>query len=548
MFGYSQNQKSTDQSTSSPSPTVSGTPNNNPKQSNPERLIDCLNEYKLFIQNTKVDERTCQFYKNGIPDLVLWGNEYSKYITNVVEAEELKSHAAIRNILYNHDSKNKKNLEFIQTNITKLTNSSQNADLPQKLKERLEAIENSLQAIDEYSKDVAVIGSEKVSKPLTQADLWTIIPYITLVLMTPVAIVTIVFVVQQKGKIKALELQLQKLNEEINTSKNKLLETYSAIFKVDNQNISFPSKEFDSLRAEVSEIKELVKKENPSDYTNKIVSEIATIIYEKLKLLIEEANNIQIEEIIRTLDLKIVNENLRTENERLKSEINIDKKSLKDLEDKNQKLVEASEKDKKEIKLQKKQIDNLKDDVKTLEDDIEKLNSSSRNDEKTTPRLPPLKDHEEQRQAPANVVLPRKIVELVEKYNQDPNLLWEYVKNNRVSEVSEPEEFYEKRRNDNSQPIIFKNLGSDTNESDYRVITITIEEGDTYLLFPKINRINDVKYRRICGRNSLFECSGYTEYTTERFDIIQPATVSPRDISQKEWQIKERGKLEFKKE
>ncbi len=551
MFGCSRNQQSTDQSTPSPSSTGSGTLNNNPKQSNPERLIDCLNEYKLFIENNNINDNKCPYNNNGIPNFAQWQTEYDEYVNNVLKAEELKSQSAttIKSIINDYYTKNENHLNFIQTNITQFKNSPPNANLPQKLEERLEAIKNSLQlikAIDEFSKNVAVISPQKASKPITQADLWPIIAYITLISMIVVAIV---FVVQRRDKIKDIGRQLKRLRDEMNASKKKSHETDLAGFKVD-RNITFFSQRFDSLDADLKEIKDSVRQENSShtDRTNEneITSRVATIISDALRSLIEETNNTQIEEIIRRLGLQTENENLKKVNKELNDEIKTVKIHLRNLENEHNNLIQERRRDKERIERQENQISNLNSQINRLKDNIEPEwpELSSRNYEKTTPSLYSSKEHEDQHQAPATVALPQNIADLVARYNSDPNLLWQHV-TKVMTEVSEPVESFEERRDDNSQPIIFKSLSSDTNKSDYCVITVTTEKGDTYLLFPKINTINYAKYKVICGKNSLFECSGYREGITKKFYMIEPATVSPRDTSRKEWQLKERGKLKF---
>ena len=121
---------------------------------------------------------------------------------------------------------------------------------------------------------------------------------------------------------------------------------------------------------------------------------------------------------------------------------------------------------------------------------------------------------------------------LVLQYNHNAQELLE-----RATVVSETEESMNQRSRGSSQKAIFEQ----SNRGNYWMI----KEEDCEYLVPKADiKINQYNYRTV---EALFLCSGYRAGESSNFKLLKPAEVSgDARIETKQWQLVEKGVLEFK--
>ncbi len=119
--------------------------------------------------------------------------------------------------------------------------------------------------------------------------------------------------------------------------------------------------------------------------------------------------------------------------------------------------------------------------------------------------------------------------QLVKQYNNDLSTL-----STRIIEVVETQKSISDRSLARSQIVILE----EKSRGIYGILSL---ESANYLVPSKNFRITDNNYKTV---EALFECRGYQKGYSEDFRLLKPARVSSRS-SNKQWQLQERGILEF---
>jgi|GEM_PF-5339736 len=131
-----------------------------------------------------------------------------------------------------------------------------------------------------------------------------------------------------------------------------------------------------------------------------------------------------------------------------------------------------------------------------------------------------------------------EIAYLVNKYNNDPNILYDYF----PTEVSEDTYDYEQRRQNSSLPLTLK--------PQIQNLFLVIEFHYNYLLFPKDNSLTSgSQYNTICGSGTPISPFKRIKHSSSQqnynFKLTKPAIVSPRGTTDEEWILEKQGELEF---